>query len=122
MRREDQFAADALQTLPRDAKPAEEEKEEVDIRGPVPSSILPKPPTLGHCGQDADAADRRNWESSAGQQRVARRETAVWRPYDRHIFAVLRGKKSLRSRSSKPFAGNTLRSLKRTLRPGRYGN
>ena len=41
-------------------------------------------------------------------------------PYNRQTFTLLRGRKSLRSRSSKPFTGNTLRSLKRTSRRGRY--
>ena len=52
--------------------------------------------------------------------RMRRQERRFPGPYNRQTFTLLRERKSLRDRSSKPFAGNTLRSLKRTSRRGRY--
>jgi hypothetical protein len=185
MRRKDQFTADPLQALPRNATPAEE-KEEVarharvalhkttiaangswrfvliiapiagqslaSINGrnggivltgvargkpvqpalslifpfstalPPTASTLPKPRTPSLPAKDSGASGLRGWEEFAEREEFAGRRDPVLPPYNRYTFAALSARKSLRIRSTKPFAGKALRSLKRPLRSDRYGN
>jgi hypothetical protein len=86
------------------------------------SPTLPKPRTPGHRRQDADAAGLQNWEEFAEQGDFVARCPPIFRPYNRHTFAALFVRKSLRRKSTKPFAGKALRSLKRPLRSNRYPN
>ena len=115
MRREDQFAENPLQTLPRNAEAAKEKEEKQRV------TDLPRPPMLGHCERDTGTACRQSWEGFVGRRGFFGESKPGLGRYNRQIFTALREWKSLRSRSSKPFAGNTLRSLKRPLRRGRYG-
>ena len=79
-------------------------------------------PMTSPCGQDTSLASLKKWEESTGREEFSEHIAYGSWPYIRRSFSGLPPRKSLRSSSSKPFAGNVLRSLKAASHGGRYPN